>query len=370
LVVQNYLDTWLYESGKWRLFRTIVTIYGYAVRPAILALFLHILCPDRRFRFVWAAVGLNAALYLTALFSPLTFSFPRGYFISGPFQPVCLIVCALLFLYCIYWTFRIFRPKEKRETWIPFFALLLISLSVVLDETVAYTGTPISFLTAAIAICCMMYYIWLHLQFVREHEKALQAEHRIQIMMTQIQPHFLFNTLNSVMALCNKDTKAAVRTLGLFSVYLRQNLEALDNTELIPLSKELEHTRVYTEIETIRFPNIRVEYDIRDEAFCIPALTIQPLVENAIRHGVRSCTEGVVRVSTCREEHEHLVVIEDNGAGFDREQIAASDGTHIGISNVGERLEQMCGGRMEINSALGKGTRIVLHIPANKELNA
>ena len=114
-------------------------------------------------------------------------------------------------------------------------------------------------------ISCVMYYIWLHLQFVRKHERALLAEHRIQIMMTQIQPHFLFNTLSAIRALIGKDQKAASHTVGLFSAYLRQNLESLNQAEVIPLSKEIEHTKIYAEIEMIRFPNIRVEYDIRDE---------------------------------------------------------------------------------------------------------
>ncbi len=84
-------------------------------------------------------------------------------------------------------TIRTFRPKERKETWIPVLALLIISLSVVMDYTVEYHYQPVSFLTIAIAISCIMYYIWLHLQYVRKHERALQAEHRIQIMMTQIQ---------------------------------------------------------------------------------------------------------------------------------------------------------------------------------------
>ena len=105
-----------------------------------------------------------------------------------------MIVSAILFIYCIYMTVKVFRPRQK-ETWIPVFALVLISLSVVLDYTVEYNELPVSFLTIAVTISCVMYYIWLHLQFVRKHERALLAEHRIQIMMTQIQPHFLFNTL-------------------------------------------------------------------------------------------------------------------------------------------------------------------------------
>ena len=186
--------------------RTVISIYGYAVRPAILAMFLHIIRPDRHYKFVWAAVSVNTLLYLTALFSPLTFSFSSyGHFISGPLNHVCLLLSAVLFLYCIYLTFKVFRPKERIESWIPVFALVLISLSVALDYTVEYNEQSVSFLTIAIAISSLMYYIWLHLQFVREHERSLQAEHRIQIMMTQIQPHFLFNTLTAIRALCVKD---------------------------------------------------------------------------------------------------------------------------------------------------------------------
>lgn len=211
LVIQNYMDTWLYHHGSLTMLRTINSIYGYAVRPAILAMFLHIISPDRRYRLVWALVGVNTAIYMTALFSPLTFSYPNGHFISGPLKDVCMIVSAILFIYCIYMTVKVFRPKQK-ETWIPVFALVLISLSVVLDYTVEYNELPVSFLTIAVAISCVMYYIWLHLQFVRKHERALQAEHRIQIMMTQIQPHFLFNTLTTIRALIGKDQKAASHT--------------------------------------------------------------------------------------------------------------------------------------------------------------
>ena len=363
LVIQDYLDNRLYGSRV--LFRTLVSIIGFSVRPAILALYLHLLRPDRKYRLVWTAVGINAALYMTALFSPLTFHFSGGHFQAGPLHQSCLVISAALFVYCIYLTSRVFHPKDRKETWIPVFALVIISLAVVMDYTVVYHYQPISFLTIAISISCLMYYIWLHLQFVREHERALEAEHRIQIMMTQIQPHFLFNTLNSVMALCSKDTKAAMQTLGLFSIYLRQNLEALDAPDLIPLARELEHTRVYTKIEMIRFPNIRIEYDIRDEAFCVPALTVQPLVENAIRHGVRSRAEGIVTISTFCEGNEHHIVIRDNGVGFDTEREYTSDGTHIGIKNVRERLEVMCGGNMEIDSIPGEGTTIVLRIPTN-----
>lgn len=344
--------------------RTLISICGYAVRPVILAMFLCLVRPGRRYTAVWAVVGINAAVYLTALFSPLTSRFSRGHFIAGPLNRTCLIVSALLIIYLFCLTVRVFHPRKHRETWIPVLVTAIIGASVALDYTVEYNDRPVSFLTIGIAIGCVFYYVWLHLQFVREHEEALRSEQRIQIMMTQIQPHFLFNTLSTIRALCAKDPPTAIHIIERFSVYLRQNLETLDQVELIPLSKELEHTRIYLEIEALRFPNIRVNYDIRDEDCRVPALTIQPLVENAIRHGVRIRDEGVVNVRTYREGEAHLIVIEDNGRGFDVNGIKIDGGRHIGISNVKSRIEQMCGGTLAIQSRVGEGTTVTLRIPA------
>ena len=215
--------------------------------------------------------------------------------------------------------------------------------------------------------CSLFYYIWLHLQFVREHEQALEAEQRIQIMMTQIQPHFLFNALNTIRALYAKDPPLAGKTLEDFSAYLRQNLESLRRSDLIPVAKELEHTRLYAEIETLRFPGIQVEYRIEDTGFEVPPLTVQPLVENAIRHGVRGRRDGLVTVSTKREAEAHRITVEDNGAGFEPKRDDAPEGAHVGLRNVKERLEKLCGGTMILESAPGSGTRVTLLIPDASE---
>ena len=232
-----------------------------------------------------------------------------------------------------------------------------------LDYNVKEGQLPISFLTIAITVGGVFYYIWLHLRFVRQHERDLMAAQRIRIMMTQIQPHFLFNALNTIRALYAKDPPLADRTLEDFSTYLRQNLESLDQVGLIPIAKELEHTRLYAQIESLRFPNIHVAYRIEDEAFEVPALTIQPLVENAIRHGVRGREDGVVTISTLREGEMHRITVEDNGAGFDPKAKELSEGTHIGLRNVQDRIREMCGGTMILESEIGKGTAVTLLIP-------
>ena len=215
----------------------------------------------------------------------------------------------------------------------------------------------------AIIVGSVFYYIWLHLRLVREHERDLMAAQRIQIMMTQIQPHFLFNALNTIRALYAKDSPLAERTLEDFSAYLRQNLESLSQTDLIPVSKELEHTRLYAEIEKQRFPNVQIEYRIEDTDFDVPALTIQPLVENAIRHGVRSRENGLVIVSTVLETDGHRITVTDNGVGFDPKRQLSTEELHIGIRNVKERVEKMCGGEFILTSEVGKGTSVIMLFP-------
>ena len=155
----------------------------------------------------------------------------------------------------------------------------------------------------------------------------------------------------------------AIYAIERFGVYLRRNIEVLNQTELIPLAKELEHTRAYAEIEELRFSNIHVDYDIQVIDIRVPALSIQPLVENAIRHGVRGRKEGRVTVCTRRIGNEDQIVIRDNGKGFDVSGVKEDGGIHIGIANVRSRLEQMCGGRLDIDSRIGKGTTIVMRIP-------
>lgn len=362
LILQNYADNWLSLNPRGPLPRTLATIYGYAVRPAVLAMFLYLVRPERRYRLVWILIGVNAAIYLTALFSPLAFSLARGYFQEGPLGQTCLIVSALLYIYLFCLTVRVFRPHQRRETWIPIIVTMLIGASVVLDYTVEYHDQPVSFLTIAIVISCVFYYIWLHLQFVREHEEDLKAQQRIKIMISQIQPHFLYNTLSTIQAMCETDPEGAKETVEKFGTYLRQNIDSLNETALIPVKKELEHTRIYTDIEKVGYDHIEVEYDIRDTDFSVPALTIQPLVENAIRHGIRIREKGLVTVATQKNGLFHEIVVKDNGKGFDAKLAEDSSGTHIGLKNVRERVEKMCGGTMHIESRIGEGTTITIRI--------
>lgn len=368
LMVQNYTEDWLSAGEPRILVRTMVAILGYALRPVVIVFFCSIVAPKKRSGLVWTLIVVNACVYMTALFSKVAFYITEeNHWSPGPLRYVCLYVSLILLGYLLYLTILGHTRENIGEITIPVIALMLILLGIWLDSVTDSTRQRIAYLTVTMVISSIFLYIWLHIQFVREHEDDLKAQQRIRIMMSQIKPHFLFNALNTIRALYTKDPHLADKTIEGFSMYLRQNLESLGQPELIPLSKELEHTRFYAEIEMLQYPSIRVEFRIGDEDLMIPSLTIQPLVENAIRHGVRSKEHGLVTIDVQREEGGHRITIADNGVGFDPSAPRSSGRTHIGMDNVRNRVEQMCGGSMTVESEKGKGTTVTLWIPFNHE---
>ena len=369
LVVENFWEYLMCMRATLWYPRLIAAIIGYAIRPAILALFCHFVSPERNHWRAWAVVALNAAIHATALFTDLCFTISTdNHYHGGPLAYACEFFSAILLADLVYLTFREYRRVRRQELVIPAFVVAAIIVSYILDTHVTAADQIEQFLTIAIVSCCLLYYIWLHMQFVREHERALEAEQRIQIMMTQIQPHFLYNTISTISALCYTQPEKAGHIADSFGLYLRQNLDSLGSVGLIPFRDELAHTRIYTDIEMTRFETITVEYDIQDEDFSVPPLTLQPIVENAIRHGAFQREAGLVRVCTLGTAAGHVITVWDNGDGFDPKKLTPGDGQHIGIWNVQERLERMCGGSLEIASGGGNGTKITIKIPDTKEV--
>ena len=162
----------------------------------------------------------------------------------------------------------------------------------------------------------------------------------------------------------------AAKTTAKFSRYLQGNMSALQDEGLIPFSKELEHTRIYLDIEKVRYEDeLQVEYDVRCLDFAVPALTLQPIVENAVRHGVRGKEgPGTVTLATREYPDRFEITVKDDGPGFDPlNPPPQNDGReHIGVSNVRRRLAQMCGGSLRIQSRIGEGTLVTIELPKNQ----
>ena len=195
-----------------------------------------------------------------------------------------------------------------------------------------------------------------------EKERQL-GESRISTMISQIQPHFIYNTLGTIEQLCLEQPEMASKLVHDFSLYLRGNFSQIDNTALIGISKELEHVRHYVDIEQIRFPDMTIQFDLHFGEFLLPALTIQPLVENAIKHGLMKLESGgTVTICTYETDTHYCVRVADDGVGFEP-SVLHNETKHIGIRNIRGRLEAMCNGTLTIESAPGKGTTALIKIP-------
>ena len=363
LIFQNVVDYEMEFYAYMPFARTVIAIIGYSIRPIIIVLFFDIVGYIGRKRWMWLLVALNTMIHFTAFFSNICFVIDRNNaFIRGSLGYSCHMISGVLLVYLFVITVKRFRHEKKLEECIPLLNLLFIIAAVITDSMIG-NQLIISFLTMVIVTSSLFYYLWLHLHLVREHEQSLMEAQRIQIMMTQIQPHFIYNTISTIKVLCRKDPDKAADMATKFGVYLRQNLDSMGMTEKIPVQTELEHTQIYTDIEMVRFSNIKVEYDISDSDFSLPPLTIQPMVENAIRHGVRIRKEGIVRVIVKRDMNYHEICIQDNGQGFDVNEVETDGGNHIGIRNVRERIESMCKGTLMIDSQIGIGTTVTIPIP-------
>ena len=367
LILQNYWDDRLSLAKAYNALRIPVSVYGYAVRPVILVMFLYIVKPRGRYRVAWAMVGANAAVYMTAFFSNIAFYFSsNGHFHAGPLRHTSTLVSAVLFAWLFLLSMRQLRPSVRKETWIPILVTALTAGAAIMDFTVAFSEQPVAYLTMAIAISCVFYYIWLHLQFVREHEDALVTGQRVQQMLSQIKPHFLHNALTLIIDLCDTAPQKAKAATVEFSRYLRGNMESIDRTGPISFEKELEHTKLYLDIEQMRFAgDLRVRYDIACTGFSLPALTVEPLAENAVRHGVREKPDGrgTVVIATRETPDGYEITVTDDGPGFDPDRLPEDGQMHVGIANVRERLRQIVDGSLEYRSAPGEGTAAIIRIP-------
>ncbi len=202
-------------------------------------------------------------------------------------------------------------------------------------------------------------------------EEGLERE--FQYFYSQISPHFLYNTLNTIIGLSYTDAGKVRQALNNLSVYFRGKLDLHRVKGLVNLSSELEMVNAYLEIEKLRYgERLELEYDVEDDLHAmIPPLTLQPIVENAVKHGVSAKTDGGKIKISAKKEDENIIkiVIEDNGAGMSeekRQDILHGNNNRIGFKNVAEKIKMVRGSSFELESEIGKGTRVKILIPEVK----
>lgn len=282
----------------------------------------------------------------------------------------------LLFVICLVLKYRRILTAKGTVSLLAFSVLSLITkpLQAVWDTTPMCLAITLSF---------VVMYILFHGEITRqlaekdkqlaEKERQLAekerqlTESRISTMISQIQPHFIYNTLGTIEQLCLEQPKTASKLVHDFSLYLRGNFSEIDNTVPIRLSREMEHVQHYVDIERIRFPDMTIIFEMHSGEFLLPALSIQPLVENAIKHGLMGLEHGgTVTIATYETDTHYCVRVEDDGIGFDTSRLQR-DLKHIGIRNIRKRLKIMCDGVLMVDSVPGKGTIALIKIPKEDE---
>lgn len=254
-------------------------------------------------------------------------------------------------------------PNNQKRT-VNLKASFVLVVGVLADILAFYVrGTSSGLLFSLLALLIYIIITGVHMMFLYVEQEKELAESRISTMMSQIRPHFIYNTLGSIEQLCELQPEEAAKLVHNFAHYLRGNFRELDNPSPIRLSQEMDHIKYYVSIEQIRFPDIEIRFDLNSDDFLLPALSVQPLVENAIKHGLMKREKGgTITISSFETESHYFVCVEDDGAGFEP-SVLLDERKHIGLRNIRGRLESMSGGTLTVESTPDVGTKVTISIP-------
>lgn len=266
-----------------------------------------------------------------------------------------------LVVFAITLVITLFNKKLVIREKIAFAFYCLIPLVAIILQN-QFKGYAIAYLSIIVSIEVLFFFVNVskNIQLAQEQEKNKDAQ--IRIMMSQIQPHFVYNALSSISTLITIEPEKAQNALDNFTEYLRHNLSSLTATKLIPFEDELKHIKTYVSLEKLRFKDrINVTYDIQVKDFMVPPLSLQPIVENAIKHGILKKSEGgKVILKTYETNSSYIVEISDDGIGFYADNFKDENNKHFGINNIKHRIKNMTNGDIVINSEIGKGTKVIV----------
>lgn len=259
---------------------------------------------------------------------------------------------------------RMMQRSERQRGTVLLFIVVASVLTVVLEWLDFVTGY-----TDEICALSLLVYFWYiaadDQQRVRDqlYQTRLEAErNKNEMLMAQIQPHFINNSLMALRARC-RNTPEIYDSITKFSRYLRSHFDALSEASMITFEREMENVEAYLDLERDNYgERLEVEYDIECDQFLVPALSVQPLVENAVRHGIGTYEKGgTVCIAAHRLNGKYCIEITDDGSGESDITQQQKKRKGIGIENVRTRLQTMGSGVLEIiSSEHGTTARIIL----------
>lgn len=280
---------------------------------------------------------------------------------------IVMSAAALLWGGMVSWFGRKFRPDRPRirsYSW-------LIGVGAIIDLILYYySADSVGMLYSLVAIICfsMLESIKIIISFSEQKNALEEMEVRLALsrtttMMSQIRSHFVFNLLNAISGMCKYDPEKADDTVVRFARYLRNNIDIMEDDKNIPFITDLKQLEDYVALEQVRFGD-KIEFytDIEAVDFMIPPLILQPVVENAIKHGVsRKQTNGTIILRTRDMGDSIVITVEDDGVGFDTQKPA--NDKSVGLKNIRFRLKHLVNGTLDITSRINKGTTVTITIP-------
>ena len=315
------------------------------------------------FKAVTALWGVFCLMLIAAQFTDGFYRVtPTNQYMRGPLFAVLLSPLVLIMFLNIAGTIKRRSRLSKRY----FFGLMVYLLPMTVAILIH------TFLEAEVfVVLCMALFAFVMFgliladnmdQFMRQQQKI--ANQRAGIMVLQMRPHFICNTMMSIYYLCDQDASKAKQVTLDFTTYLRKNFTAIASEDTVPFAEELEHTRAYLAVEQAQFEDsLFVRFDTPHTRFRVPPLTLQPIVENAVKHGLRSSSDPIhISVVTRQTDNASEITVEDDGPGFDP---VDDNEPHIALDNIRQRLEWMCRGRLTIAPREGGGTAVTVTIPAS-----
>ena len=284
-----------------------------------------------------------------------------GFYHRGKLYVLTIIIPFIMVLLCAV------RIVKSRLT----FTEKLVLLSYPIIPIVAAWAQHLTNLSFFVTTATFLSLVLVYTNFFKTREEELailenqMTMSKLYSLQMQINPHMLFNTMSSIAGMCDIDPERAQDMIFKLSDYLRDNFTDIDKPTMVTLREELEHLDHYLAIEIMRFPNITVVKDIDRDDFLLPRMTLQPLVENAIKHGIckRRRAEGTLVIKASETEDAWVVSVRDDGVGFEGKVPEGSAEEHHGIYNVRTRLSILCDGTLEVDGEPGKGTISTVRIP-------
>ena len=377
LLIVDYVDLKIANMGisispninPYYKIRFVASAIGYMTRPILfLCAITFIYNTDKKTNLI-----ISIPAVITAISALL--SFYNGFLFSvsehnvwSPGKGRIVYIASTVFYMAMLIVFLILQRKKisKRQRIAIFFMIVSISGSSIID---IIFNLHDHYLPPAIILSFFFYYLYYYTDKTNRVIELKTKELEVQeaaLKASQIRPHFIYNTLNTIYSLCYENPELAGQTTLNFSRYLRGTVDIAQNKTTIPIEEELKHTEYYTNIEKSHFPEIEVKFNINDGGYNVPFLIIQPMVENAIRHGIRGLKNGKVTIDLYKEEKRnktiHHIVISDNGNGHSRANTALGEHNGIGISNVRSRVEALSNGKFDINMS-EFGTVVKIEIP-------